>query len=416
MRAARIVPTAEQRRELDRIEHAASEEQRKVFRVRVIVRAAENFPAEEHSNVVIAKEFGVDPKTVGKWRSRFALNGIKGLDDSPRSGRPSKTDAVQRCQIIRLACVPATDDGPADLDRAHEAMGDVIDRLKVEAAERERMKAALAQLTEAARSCPRTYASPARTDWTVSTLHQAILEAEIARLSRASVWRILDHTDLRPHRRQMWLHSPDPDFKRKVTEVCDLYLHPPKGASVICVDEKTGMQALRRIHAGRPAAPGQFARREFEYERLGTRCLLAGFEVHTGKVFGRITEGRSASQTVSFMDELAKWRPSGEVHVVWDNLNTHLDGPDNRWEEFNRRHRGRFHFHYTPIHASWVNQVECFFSILSRRVLRHGDFSSIEDFEWKLRTFLAEWNLREAHPFRWTFTGYPLQVDMRRSA
>jgi transposase len=182
---------------------------------------------------------------------------------------------------------------------------------------------------------------------------------------------------------------------------------------VICVDEKTGMQVLRRIHHGRPAAPGQLARREFEYERFGTRCLLTGFEVHTGEVFGRILEGRTAPQTVSFMEELARWRPNGEIHVVWDNLNTHLG---ERWEDFNRRHGGRFHFHFTPIHASWVNQVECFFSILARRVLRHGDFSSIEDFEWKLKTFLVEWNEHEAHPFRWTFTGYPLQVGERRAA
>lgn len=413
MEAATVVLTVEQRRQLERITRAASQEQRKVFRARVILRAAEDFPADDHSNIAMAREFGVNPHTVGKWRGRFVRAGIDGLDDAPRSGRPSKFDGVQRCQIIAVACTPASTAPGSDVEQARRSMAEVIDRLKFEARERQGLMATLDQLTEAARRAPRAEAAPARTEWTIATIRQAVVEAEIAKLSASTIWRILNQTGLRPHRHRMWLHSPDPDFKRKVTEICDLYLRPPSGATVICVDEKTSMQVLGRIHAGRPCAPGQVARREFEYERLGTRCLLAGFEVHTGKVFGRITEGRSAAQTVSFMEELARWRPKGDVHVVWDNLNTHLG---ERWEEFHRRHGGRFHFHYTPIHASWVNQVECFFGILARRVLRHGNFSGVEDFEWKLRTFLAEWNESEAHPFRWTFTGYPLQVEARRAA
>lgn len=413
MQAATVVLTKEQRRALERVTRSSTAEQRKVFRAHVVLRAAEDFSAEKHTNAAIADEFGVDPKTIGKWRSRFVEAGTKGLEDLPRAGRPAKTSGVQRCQIIALACTPSSGTNWNDLDCAATTMKKVIDGLKLDANERKKLQADLESLTAAARRSPRAETSPARTDWTVATLQQAVLEAEIAELSASSVWRILNQVDLRPHRHKMWLHSPDPDFKRKVTEICDLYLNPPPGASLICVDEKTGMQALRRIHQGRPPAPGQLARREFEYERLGTRCLLAGFEVHTGKVFGRILEGRSAAQTLSFMDELARWRPHGEIHVIWDNLNTHLG---ERWEEFNRRHGGRFHFHFTPLHASWVNQVECFFSILARRVLRHGDFACIEDLEWKLRTFLVHWNEHEAHPFRWTFTGYPLQVAARRVA
>ena len=111
-----------------------------------------------------------------------------------------------------------------------------------------------------------------------------------------------------------------------------------------------------------------------------------------------------------FMEELAAWRPDREIHIVWDNLNTHTSA---KWVDFNRAQGGRFHFHYTPKHASWVNQVECFFSIFARRVLEHASFSSREDFLWKAQTFLARWNEHEAHPFRWLFAGYP-QADLAR--
>ena len=124
-------------------------------------------------------------------------------------------------------------------------------------------------------------------------------------------------------------------------------------------------------------------------------------------MFGRFGETRTGADLLSFMKELAAWRPEGEIHIVWDNLNIHAAS---RWEEFNKAQGGRFHFHYTPIHASWLNQVECFFSIFSRRVVRLGDFSSPQDFTWKGRNFLSRWNEHEAHPFRWKFTGYPLQI------
>jgi transposase len=140
-------------------------------------------------------------------------------------------------------------------------------------------------------------------------------------------------------------------------------------------------------------------------------CLFAGFEVHTGQVFGRLRDGRTGWDTRTFMEELAKWRPNQDVHIVWDNLNTHAAS---KWEDFSRAHGGRFHFHYTPIHASWVNQVECFFSIFGRRVLKHASFSCVPDFVWKAQTFLAHWNQYEAKPFRWTFTGYPLQTGLDR--
>jgi transposase len=410
MQAPSIVLTREQRERLEQIEHAGTSEQRQVLRARVVLRAAEDL-----ANLEIATQLRTGRKTVGKWRARFARQGERGLLDAPRSGRPAKTGAVTRCQIISVACSlgrQVEDSKPETLRQELDALiVTLADQGALDHGEREQVSAAADTLYHAARRVrgPKAEEAPARTRWTLATLSQAIAEAEIAELSTSSLWRILNQSELKPHRQKMWLHSPDPDFKRKVTEICELYLHPPEDASVVCVDEKTSMQILRRIHPGRPALPGRLAREEFEYQRQGTLCLFAGFEVQTGQVFGRLREARTAWDTRRFMEELASWRPNREIHIVWDNLNTHAEP---QWQDFNRAHGGRFHFHYTPIHASWVNQVECFFSIFTRRVLEHASFSSQEDFVWKARTFLARWNQDEAQPFRWKFGGYPSQAEL----
>ncbi len=413
MRAPSIRLTTEQRQSLGSLSRAATAEQREALRARVVLRAAEDLP-----NVEIANELGIDRKTVGKWRSRFAKCGEEGLEDAPRSGRPPKTDAVTRCQIIAVACSLGSQVESSKPEAFREELDQLIVKLAdkgvLDGQEREQATAAADSIYRATRRLrgPRAEEEPARNRWTLSTLAQAVAEAEIAQLSCSSLWRILNQSELSPHRQKMWLHSPDPDFKRKVTEICELYLRPPQGASVICVDEKTSIQILRRIHPGRPAMPGRLAREEFEYERQGTLCLFAGFEVQTGQVFGRLRETRTTWDTHQFLEELAQWRPTGEIHLVWDNLNTHAES---RWQEFNRTQNGRFHFHYTPIHASWVNQVECFFGIFTRRLLDHSSFSCPEDFVWKARTFLAHWNQHEAKPFRWCFAGYPSRADLDRT-
>lgn len=407
MHAPSIVMTAEQRGTLHKIERAATSQQRDVLRANVVLLAAENV-----SNVEIGRELGIDRKTAGKWRSRFELCGLKGLKDAPRSGRPPKTDAVVRCQVIAVACSLAKQVEDSKPEAAKEALDNLIDKLANKGVLDEQARSQAAAAADVIYQASAKLRGPrpeeeacARNTWTLASLAQAVAEAEIAELSSSTIWRILHQSELKPHLHKMWLHSPDPDFKAKVTEICQLYLHPPKDASVICVDEKSAMQILRRIHPGRPAMPGQAAREEFEYERNGTMCLFAAFDVQTGKVFGRLREGRTTWDTHCFMEELAtQWLPEGEVHIIWDNLNTHAESS---WQEFNQAHGERFHFHYTPIHASWVNQVECFFSIFTRRVLKHASFSCKEDFVWKAQTFLTHWNAYEAHPFRWVFSGYP---------
>lgn len=157
-------------------------------------------------------------------------------------------------------------------------------------------------------------------------------------------------------------------------------------------------------------------RHEYEYKRHGTRTLLASFDISDGFVFGRAFPDRTAQTLVGFMHEVAYCYPDQEVFVVWDNLNIHFDGPDNRWAQFNAEHGGRFHFVYTPLHASWLNQVEIWFSIIERRVLRHGSFSTPKQLEDAVHGFIRYWNQYEGHPFRWTFRGQLGQNRHRRAA
>jgi transposase len=188
---------------------------------------------------------------------------------------------------------------------------------------------------------------------------------------------------------------------------------PPEGATVLCIDEKPGMQALEQRFPMRPSNPGRLGRKEFEYKRQGTRTLIASYNTRTGEVLGHVGPTRKADDLVAFMEHVAQRHPTGPVYVIWDNLNIHY-GP--RWTEFNSRHGGRFHFVYTPKHASWVNQIEIWFSILARRVLRHASFRSVDELTARVRDFIERWNQRDAHPFRWTFRGQWRTVPLPRAA
>jgi hypothetical protein len=238
--------------------------------------------------------------------------------------------------------------------------------------------------------------------WTLDRLRHQIRRREIALISRSHLHTILQRADLRPHKKRMWLHSPDPEFREKVTNIVELYLRPPAGSTVVCVDEKPGMQATQRKHSDRPCAPRREGRREFEYIRRGTQTLLAGFLVHTGTVITRCGPTRKGKDLEAFMEVIAA-EISGTVDVVWDNLNIHHG---ERWEKFNTRHQNRFRFHHTPLHASWVNQVELWFGILQKRCLANGSFRSVEELRSAVAAFVEYWNREAKHPFRWSFTGY----------
>jgi hypothetical protein len=164
------------------------------------------------------------------------------------------------------------------------------------------------------------------------------------------------------------------------------------------------MQALTRCHPIHRGHRG-IVRYEFEYRRRGTCSLLAAFDIRTGEVFGRVVRRRDAHALRAFMHAVAHRYDGRRVYVIWDNLNLHHDGRDARWTRFNQEHGRRFRFVHTPVHASWVNQVEIWFSILQRRVLRYGSFESVTALTRDVVGFIRHWNRAEARPFRWTFNG-----------
>lgn len=337
-----------------------------VVRAKIILMACRGEGTEE-----IAKRLSVSSRTVRKWKARFLEDPhIHALDDHERSGRPARISIRLRCRLVQLACDrPDSEDEP-------ESFRDI---------------------------------------WTHAALADALERETGERISVSEVGRILRFEGLRPHLVRQWLKSTDPEFDTKAQRVCDLYLRPPKGAVVVCVDEKP-LQVLERKHETHVDERDGSVRREYEYKRHGTQALLAAFDVQTGAVFGQIVPSRSADALVAFMDALAARYPGKIIHVVWDNLNTHYDGKDNRWTNFNARHGGRFRFVYTPKHASWMNQVEIWFSILQRRVIRHGNFASAEAQRQRILGFIERWNHYERHPFRWTWRAKDTQNRQRLAA
>jgi transposase len=337
-----------------------------VVRARLVLMSATGW-----GTVEIAEALSIGERTVRKWKARFEeMPCLEGLKDAARSGRPSTVPVEVRCQLVQLACErPAGEKSPA----------------------------------------------PFRDVWSYKALAEAIEATSGHRLSVSEVGRILRFKGLRPHRVKQWLKSSDPDFVAKAKRVCQMYLHPPKDMVVLCVDEKP-MQVLERRHRTRSDRRDASVRYEYEYKRHGTQSLLAAFDVKTGRVLGRVVPHRDAGALVSFMNELARRYRNKKVCIVWDNLNIHYDGKDARWANFNARHGGRFQFLYTPIHASWMNQVEIWFSILHRRIIKYGDFASPAEQARRVDGFIEHWNLVECHPFRWTWRTDKLQNDQRLAA
>lgn len=334
-----------------------------VQRARMLLMAREGFGTAE-----IARRVGCTGRTVRKWKSRFAADPrASSLDDGLRPGRPSGIPVAVRCELVQLAC--------------------------------ER---------------PDGVTTPFREIWTYASLADALYLRTGHRMSVSEVGRVLRFRALRPHRVRQWLKSRDPDFTAKAERVCDLYLNPPEDAVVLCVDEKP-MQVLERCSPNHVGPDGSL-RREYEYKRHGTQVLLAAFNVRTGRVFGRVVKQRTAKATVSFMNALAAHYRGRRIYIVWDNLNTHYDGADERWTRFNERQSGRFHFVYTPLHASWMNQVEIWFSILHRRVLKLGSFDAPTRQSHAVESFIRHWNRNERKPFRWTWRTDTRKNTDRRAA
>ena len=353
-RQAQVVKLSKKdRNALEALLRQSTAPQRDVLRARIALMAAEG-----QTTAAIATSLGMSLPSVSKWRGRVASQGMAGLREVQRPGRPRRIGGAQRLQLLALACEPGEAQG-----RATPTLDELCER--------------------------------------------AVEQGVVEHISRSHLQRILQAGEIRPHRVRQWLHSPDPQFREKVNAICELYRAAPKDSVVLSIDEKTGIQAIERKHADRAPRPGRARRREFEYIRHGTQALIAALDVHSGRVLGRCSDRRTQDDLVAFMEEVARAYPKGTVHVIWDNLNTHR--AQAVWDDFNARHGERFEFHFTPLHASWVNQIELLFGIYARRVLRHASHPSTQHLRQRTEAFLAQRNARPK-PFRWTFAGFELQT------
>jgi transposase len=326
--------TLEDRSELERRVRARTTPHRDRQRAKVVLLAADGVTGRS-----IAKEVGLSPQSVSKWRIRFAELGLSGLEDAERSGRP----------LIY---------GPTD-------------RLVL-------MAKVTSELPEFS------------SQWSHSELHGAMTEAGIA-ISASQIGRILAADDVRPHKVEGWLTRRDtPEFWERAADICGLYLSPPENAVVLSIDEK---------HASTPVRKGRPTRREFEYVRHGTASLVASLDVATGKVRAKDIARNNSVTFIAFLEEIdASIEESLEVHVVLDNGSSHTSKATKAWFV----EHPRFVVHHTPAHASWLNQVECFFSILTRKVLRRGEFTSRDDLVEKMLNFI-EHHSKSAKPFKWVY-------------
>ena len=303
-------------------------------RARIVLGAA-----SQQSNQEIAVALGMPQVTVGKWRRSFAERGLDGLQDAPRSGRPRQHD------------------------------GETWQRVQTRVCQQPEFQSR----------------------WSVRTL------AKDLHLPSTTVHEILAASRLQPHRLRTFTFSPDPDFEAKLLDIVGLYLNPPENALVLCVDEKTGIQALDRTQPLLALSAKKPRSWTNEYVRHGTQALLAALEIATGKVMAHVKQRLTSVNFLRFMDEVAAAFPDRDLHVVLDNLNIHKNDAAQRWLE---RHP-RVHFHHTPTHASWVNLVECFFSILSKRGLTQSVHHSKQQLKDFLLKFLTHYN-DSCQPFVWT--------------
>lgn len=333
--ATPVVPTDEERYELERWLRSPTAEQRLAFRARLVLAAAQG-----EGSASIARREKVRVNTVSVWRTRFAESGIAGLKDNQRAGRPRQYGAEIEQRIL------------AKLDEAP----------------------------------PEGYSS-----WNGTLLAQALEE-----IPPDQVWRILRRNGIQLQRRRSWCISTDPEFAPKAAEIVGFYLDPPENAVVLCVDEKPSIQALERAQGYLRLPNGRAVRgQSHEYKRHGTTTLFAALEVATGKITGMHAKRKRREEFLIFMNQIVAAYPEQEIHVVLDNFSTHKPKHDG-WLS---RHP-KVHFHFTPTHASWLNQVEVWFSILSRSALRGASFTSIQQVCAHIDSFIQTYN-RFSKPFRW---------------
>jgi transposase len=333
---AAVVLTDEERETLQRWARRAKSSQALAQRCRIVLGCAAG-----GSNQDVAAELGIWPQTVGKWRRRFLDRRLEGLVDEPRPGAP-RTITDEQVEEVLVATLERT---PADA-----------------------------------------------THWSRSSM------AAESGLSRSTVGRIWKAFNLKPHQVDTFKLSNDPQFVDKVRDVVGLYLNPPDKALVLCVDEKSQIQALDRSAPTLPMMPGLPERRTHDYVRHGITTLFAALDVATGEVIGSIHRRHRAVEFKKFLAKLDNEVPADlDVHLICDNYTTHKHPTVQKWLTAHPR----FHMHFTPTYSSWLNQVERWFGLLTDKRLRRAAHKSLRALENDIRDWITTWN-EDPAPFVWT--------------
>ncbi len=330
-----VTLSEEEREVLERWARRPTSAQALALRCRIVLAAADGEQSKE-----IAARLGCSTQTVGRWRGRFARRGLDGLHDEPRPGKPRQI-------------------GDEDVERV------IVKTLEE--------------------------SPPNATHWSTRSM------AAATGMSQSAVSRIWRAFGLKPHRSEHFKLSPDPQFVDKVRDIVGLYLNPPEAAVVLCVDEKSQIQALERSSPILPLMPGVPERQTHDYVRNGTTNLYAALDVASGKVISEMTPRHRAEEFRKFLNLIEGSVPEGlDVHVVLDNSSTHKTPSIQRWL---KRHP-RFTLHFTPTYSSWLNLVERWFADLTTKWLKRGSHRSVRDLVASIRTWIANWN-DEPKPYVW---------------
>ena len=343
-----IVLSAEERDELERILRAPTTSQRDVLRARIVLRSSDGVP-DSH----ICEELEIDPHTARKWRRRFIKYRMTGLIDAPRPKEALRLSDRKVSEIVRTT-----------LEKKPKGA----------------------------------------THWSTRLL------AKHAGVSQSTVSRVWRAFQLKPHRRKTFSLSTDPYFVEKVRDIVGLYLQPPDHAVVLCVDEKSQIQALERCQPVLPMTVGVPERVTPSYLRHGTTTLFAALDIATGKVIGKCYRKHRTKEFIKFLRKIDAEVPSKlDVHLIIDNYATHNTEEVLRW----RRRHPRFHFHFTPTYSSWLNQVERWFAMLTQRQIKRGVHRSTLALENAIREFLDA-NNEDPKPFIWTKTADQILASIAR--
>jgi transposase len=342
---ARLDVAPEDRETLEGWLRAPSIPQALALRARIILASGDGEGVR-----AMARRLQTTVPTVCAWRRRYRTEGIAGLASKKMSGRPKEMTAETEKEIVDLTSTP-----PAPF-----------------------------------------------THWSAKRLGKKM------GVSATTVLRLWRKHGLQPHRMERFKFSTDPAFATKMTDVVGLYLHPPEKALVLCIDEKSQIQALNRTQPILPLRPGIPSRMTHDYERNGTTTLFAALEVATGKVHGRCFDRHSHEEFITFLNSVARRYSRREIHLICDNYGTHKHPKVKEWLAAHPR----FHMHFTPTSSSWLNLVERWFGLITSQAIRRGSFNSVSELERSINTYLARWN-DDPKPFTWTKT--PGQILWRIS-